>query len=880
MMQHQPRGRGSERMALRLLRPLLPHAERAEVLGDLAQEHARRRDRDGRARAGLWLWRQVVLSVPALVGRTVWRGRTGFEPESNRMRTGGPMLETWIMDARHAVRRLVKRPTYALLATLTLALGVGGTAATFGIARELLLSPLPMAAEEDVHVWWMTRSWNEAEFLHLQATGTPGFERIAAYGLLDVRLGGDDGTRVLPAVRTAGGLFELLGARPLLGPGLSDADDVQGSELKVVLSHGLWRDLGADPSLVGRTLEVEGFQRTVAGVMPPGFWFPDPSVRLWLSRNFDPEARSGWYSIIGRTPRGQSPAELEHGLQQIAASLGAQFTYPPQWDPTLDPRLTPVREHILGPSRPTLVATLAAMAVILLMACANVAALMLGQTETRGTELSVRSALGAGRGRLTQQLIAEGVILGMAAGVLGAAVAAAAFRILLAALPLGALAERATLDWSIFAVSLLLALVAALLIAMIPVLSVLRSDLRGGLAAGRTAGIAGRGGRLENGLVIAEVALAVVVAAGAVLLMRSVGNLRELETGLNTDNVAVVDIVVPNQLPMEGRWQVLQELLRGVQATPGVQRVAAVQRLPLRGGGDNWGLTVEGRPDIAGVTTSFRIVTHDYFDVMGARLVAGRLFAATDNAAAEPVMVINESLARQFFPDGDALGRRIEVIDDHARVVGIIADVQEQGLTDDPAPARYVLYDQTPYMPAGNSLVLRTAPGADAMTVAASSRQVVQRAHGAVGIQNVTTMSRVFDLAVGPARQMLTLLGVLAGLALLLGGIGVYGVVSHFVHRRRREWGIRLALGLRPIQVVRHVTGKGAILVAAGTGIGVVAARVVSDVLAAFVYGLGTADPGSYAVASLLLLSIGLLGALIPALRASRVDPARVLREE
>jgi putative ABC transport system permease protein len=867
-------------LAARALATLLPVAERDEVKADLVAEHAARRESRGRIRADAWLWWQVVASIPALVRRGWWRGWTGFEPAASGFRSGGPMYESWIMDARHALRRLTLRRQYALLAILTLALGVGGTAAIWGVVRTLLLSPLPIAAERDVVVWWMDRNWRESELLHLRVDGVPGFETIAAYGVEDMRVADGGIARVIPAVRTSAELFDVLGVRPRIGPGFTAGDDVPGAEPKVVLSHGMWRELGADASVIGSRIELNGVQRTIAGVMPPEFWFPDPHVRVWVAHGFRATNHSGWYTIVGRLRSGQAAGEVAGALDAIATSLGEAFQYAPDWDNTRDPVLTPVRDHILRPARPMLLATLAAMAVILLIACANVAALMLGQTETRSTELSVRTALGAGSGRLTQQLLIEGLVLGAAAGVTGALFAIVGFRVLLATLPLGPLAAAASLDWGIFGFSMLLALVAALLIAMIPVVSLLRADLRGVLSRGRSGGIAGRGGRLESGLVVAQVALAVVIAAGTALLLRSVANLRAIDTGMTLENVAVVDVVAPAEATSTDRGRIVSEVVEALSTIPGVTHAAAVQRLPLRGGGDNWSLAIEGRPDVTGVTTSFRVVTHDYFSVVRARLRSGRLPDSSDRADTERVAVINVTFARQFFPGEDPIGQRIAEVDGPARIIGVIDDIQERHLTDAAAPARYVLYEQVAYAPPANTLVLRTDARLDPLSIVDGARQTIGSTAPLVGIQEATTLQRVQLRAMGPARQLTALVGLLATVALLLGGIGVYGVVTHFVHRRRRDWGIRMALGLRPAQVLRQVIGRGSVLVVAGIALGIIGSLLLLRVLAAFVYGISPADPTALATAAVLLFGVGIAGAIIPAQRASRVDPACVLREQ
>jgi putative ABC transport system permease protein len=340
-----------------------------------------------------------------------------------------------------------------------------------------------------------------------------------------------------------------------------------------------------------------------------------------------------------------------------------------------------------------------------------------------------------------------------------------------------------------------------------------------------------------------------------------------------------VDVVLPAESGGEGRRVHLRELVAELGALPGVQSAAAVQRLPLRSGGDNWGLSIEGRPEVTGVTTSFRIVTHDYLPTLGVRLRSGRLFEPTDAAGTERVAVINESLAREYFPGEDPIGRRVGD-DDWARVIGVVADMKESALTDDPHPARYVLYDQIDYTPTSNALVLRMRDGRDATAVLEPARRAIQRTAPAVGIQDATTMARVLDHALGPAKQLMSLLTLLSGLALLLGGVGVYGVVSHFVSRRRRDWGIRLALGFRPAQIIGHVVGRGALLILLGIGAGVIGALGLGRLLGAFVYGIETGDPAALAAAAAALFLIGVIGAYVPAWRASRVDPARVLREQ
>ena len=872
-----------------LLQRLLPPAERDELLADVADELALRRAREGDGAARAWLWRQVVGSTPALVRWSWWRGWTGFEPRANRMRPGGPMLRSWITDAHFAARRLRARPVYALLAVLTLALGVGGTAAVSGIARGLLLDPLPYANEDEVGAFWMPFDWTEQEILHLRGR-VPGFRDVAGYRPEDVTIQlGDAPARLLPGISSSFELFSVLGARPALGRGFQAGDDAPGAEPVAVLSHGLWRELGGTAAVLGSRVTLDGTPRTVVGVMPPGFWFPDPSVRVWLAEPLDPEARSGNYALVGRVAPGQRVGALEAPLAQLRAILDERFDYPAQWDKTRSPAVTPIRESMMGGMRPALLATVAAMGLILLIACANVAALMLGQVDAQASELAVRSALGANRGRLTQQLVVEALVVGALAAVLGAAIAAAAFRLLVWALPLGAWAESATLDWTVFAAAIGLSLLAALLVVLAPTVSLWRGDpstrsgqaLRGALGGARTGGVMGRGGRIESGLVVAEVGLAVLIAAGAALLVRSVANLYAIDPGVRAEGVAVLDVVTPGDLTPARRRQTIDELVAAASAVPGVERASVTHKLPLRGNGSSSGLRIEGRPDVTGVTTFFRIVGPGYLETIGIPLRDGRTFTAADRAGGEQSVVINEALAKRYFAGVNPIGQTVNgPFGGTARIIGVVGNAAEGALTDEAEPTRYSLYAQTSWVGEEQTLVLRTSRSADPAPLLDAARRAVQRAAPGVAVQEATTLQRVIDAAVGPAREIMALLMLLTGLALVLGAVGIYGVISHFATRRKRDWAIRLALGLPASRVVRHIVGHGAALVVAGIAVGVSAAAVLARLLGSLLYGVSAADATALAAASAALLVVGLVAAFVPARRASAVSPAETLRAQ
>lgn len=807
-------------------------------------------------------------------------GNIALAKEDTRAIWGWQRLEQLIQDARYAIRILRRRPTYALLSVLTLALGVGGTASVYGVARGVLFDPLPFANEREVGVFWKKTDWTHEEYLYIRGR-VPGFSQVALFRKHDVIVREGDGlTRLVPAVSASAELFDVLGVRPVLGRGFRSGDDVVRAEPVAILGFGLWQEMGGNPAIIGTRVTLDGTRRTVIGVMPRGFWFPDPAVRIWMPEPLTPELRNWNSTLVGRVAPNHDVRVMEAPAAQLAAMLGERFDYPVQWDKRQNPHITPVRDDLVGPMRPALFATLGAMALILLIGCANVAALALGQVDARSTEFAVRSALGAKRQRLAQQLVVEVLLVATAAGALGAGLAWVGFSVVSNALPLGAWAESAP-DSRVFTSAMSIAMAAALLVFLVPTISLYGGDLHRVLRRIRSGGIHRRGGRLENSLVIVQVALAVMITAGAALLARSVAKMYALDPKVRTDGVAVVDVVLRgggNRLRQE---QTLTELLAALRELPGVYSVGAAQQLPLRGGLYRMGFSIPGRPELKPLATEYRIVTPGYFESIGIDVRRGRTISDADRGDVERVVIINEALAQKYFDGADPVGKLIGGdTDAPSRIVGVVGNAAEKRLTDAAEPVRYVALAQMPWMDEAQSLVLRAMPGVDETSLLEPVRRTIARVVPNAAVQQTTTMRRVLDTAIGPARQVVVLLSLMTALSLILGAIGVYGVIAHYAVRHRRDWAIRVALGLSGSRVISQVVGHAARLVTAGIVIGIAGAAMLTRVLSSFLYGVSAIDPIAFVTAAAALLAFGTAAAFLPAWRAGTANPLNAIREQ
>jgi len=810
--------------------------------------------------------------------------------ESAREAWGVTALMDLGSDLRHAARQLLARPAFSGLATLTLALGIGGTVALFSVVDGLLLRPLPFDAEEELRVFWSAYDWRGAEFDFVKER-IEIFDGLTAYSSDGYTLRTEAGSSLQLATVASAELFDVLDARPLLGRTFEPNEDRPGAEPVVVLSHALWsQEFGADPEIVGRRIDLRGRPTTVIGVMPRAFYFPSPDHRLWAPLMLDPSSGdyedNGWLVLTGRVRDGATDAQVEAEVGRIASALGERWTYPDAWDKTRDARVTPLRTYILGDFRPALLLLLGAVGILLLIACANVATLIVTRTSDRTGEMSIRAALGAGRARLARQILAETVLLGSIAGAVGLVLAAGAFGTLVASLPLtGGLGATLRLDWMALVACLVLAVGTGALVSLAPMHGLLRGRLEEGVFTSRTAGPARTRSRLQTGLVFGEVLLAVVLATGAVLLVRTVHALRAIEWGLDPEGVVAVDVMLPQDETDTGERRAFYDaLVERTSVLPGVVAAGMINRIPVRDAGWQATVSLPDRPDLSGdrrPNAYYRPVTAGTFAALGIELVEGRGIETTDTRETPSVAVVNESFARQMFGTESAVGRIIARNGFSAtpiRIVGVARDVRVRDLVGEIPMVAYYPWAQTLADQTYGILVAKTA--LDAADLVGPIRRAVQEADPRAAVGRAETMDDVIRAAMAEPLRLRFFLSAFTVLGLVLGTVGVYGVVAQTVRRRKTEFGIRLALGAPPTRLVAEVVRGGVAPVAAGVVAGCLAAVAASELLAGFLFGVQPTDPASLLTASLLLLVAGALASAIPAARASATDPATALRAE
>jgi len=807
----------------------------------------------------------------------------------------GSGIATFLQDLQFGARTFAKRPGFTSIVVLTLALGVGANTAIFSVVNALLLRPLPVD-ESDRLVWVWGRSSrgdrasvSPADFLDFRAQSDV-FEHFAAYVETKHNLSGDFEPERLAGANVSADFFDTLRVAPVLGRGFLPQEEQEREPRVVVLSHGLWqRRYGGDPGILGQTIALDGRSVSVVGIMPAGFAFPG-RVDLWTPVPLladEMQARKAHFlRPIARLGQGVSLAQAQAAADAIAARLEEQY---PASNVGWGLRLEPMHDVVVGDIRLALLVITGAVGLVLLIACANLANLMLARASSRQLEITIRAAIGASRRRIARQLLTESALLVLLGGALGLLLAGWGAEVLAAQLPERVVAGipgrvDTGIDARVLGFTAAVTLLTGLVFGAIPAIQASRLDLsdalkHGGLSA--TDGV--HRNRLRNILVVAEIAGSTVLLIGAGLLMKSFITLREVDPGFDARHVLAVSVELSSSKYKDAapRAAYFDEAIRRVASVPGVESVATINALPLvpGQGGDAY-FRIPGRPlenPNDSPTAEYRRISADYFRTMGIPLVAGRPFDEREARESAPVVIINEAMARRYFPNEDPIGRRLDIewaTLVPSEIVGVVGNVRQYGLDREPLPEMYV-----PTLEAGfTNLVVRTS--ADPLGLASAVRRELASVDKDQPITSVKAMAQYVEESTDSREFSLALLGAFGGVALLLASMGIYGVISYMVAQRTREIGIRLALGARRSDVLLLVLRRGLVLTLGGTAIGLAAAFALSRFLASLLYGVSAADGATFWAVSGVLTFVAMVACYVPARRAASVDPIVAIRTE
>jgi predicted permease len=812
-------------------------------------------------------------------------------------------METLLRDVRYGIRSLLKRPGFTAIAVITLALGIGANTAIFSVVNAVLLRPLPYADAERLFVPWGIRGdmknhtvVSYPDFVDWQAQSKT-LESVAAYNQSGTLLReGDAEPELIVGAAVSADLFPLLKVTPILGRPFTRADDQPNAPAVIVLGYGLWQQrFNADPNIIGRQIRIGSTSATVLGVLPEGFHFPARATKTEFLRPLAPTLgdrtqRRSAYSlrVIARLKPDVTAAAAESEMRAIGTQLEQQY---PDEGFRLGARLISLHEEVTWGSKTPLLVLLGAVGFVLLIACANVANLLLARAAARHREMAIRAALGAGRWRVVRQLLTESLLLSLVGGALGLLVAWWGVNLLLAASPLNIPLKDVGLDTKVLAFTAIVSVLTGVIFGLAPALQASRADLQDALKeGGRNATGGAARNRVRAVLVVVEVALSLVLLVGAGLLGKSFLLLSEVRPGFEPEHVltTVLSLAKAKYPQPEQQQAGFAEIVRRAAAVPGVEAAAVITPLPLGGDSDANTFLISGRPALRPEDkpmSNHRTISPDYFRALKIPLSRGREFNERDNQHAPPVIIVNETLARRFFAGTEALGQRIIIegesgenaVPPAREIIGIVGDVRHESLDTESGAEYYVPYTQAPE--AVMSLVVRSSAD-NPESLAAGVREVIKQIDKDQYVGAIQPMTKLVTDSVARRRFNALLTGLFAIVALLLASVGIFGVLNYTVAQRTQEIGLRVALGAQTRDVLRLVLGQGVRMILFGLALGLVASLALTRVLGGMLFGVTPTDPVTFVVVSFLLATVALLACYIPARRATKVDPLVALRYE
>ena len=811
-------------------------------------------------------------------------------------------METLWHDLRYGIRVMARRPGFTLVAVITLALGIGANTAIFSVVNGVLLNPMPYRAPDRLVQFWETnplKNWTQAtvapaNFFDWQKQNQ-SFEDIAAYigsdkkgpGLTGLQLTGNGEPERVQALFVTGNIFSVLGVDAMLGRTLREEETWQGKHTVIVLSYGLWqRRFGGDPNIIGQTIALNGRNREVIGVMSPAFYFPSKEVEMWAPMGWDYKQiaemrRPHFLRAVGRLKDGVTIDQARAEMTSIAGHLEEQY---PVTNTQMGAGLGPLKEWVVSDTRLPLIVFLVAVAFVLLIACANVANLLLSRAATRTREVAIRTALGAPRRRIVKQLLTENLLLATAGGGLGLLLALWCRDLLVMFSP-GNIPrlDEARLDGRVLGFSIGITLLTTLLFGLVPALQSSKPDLVATLKEGGQKG-GSQGGRIRNALVVTEVALALALVIGAGLMIRSFIRLQQVDPGFNASNVLMISIDLPGARYPEDSQAIafFEQAEQRIKALPGVVQAGSTNVAALKGSGYTNDMTIPGRPPEDYIREiRHKAITPDYFRAMGIQLLGGRFFDSSDNAKGAPTIIVNEAFARRCFPDEEAVGKQVKFARPNEpgqweTIVGVVRNEKQDSLSADPKPEAYK--SQLQETSSEMTLVVRTA--GDPRPLIGAVREEIRALDRDLPPYNIKTMNDLLYESLARERFTTLLLMVFAGLALVLASVGIYGVMSYSVTQRTHEIGIRMALGGQTSDVLKLIVRQGMGLAIIGLAAGLAASFALTRVMSTLLYGVSATDPLTFILSPVVLAGVALAACLVPARRAMEVDPMVALRYE